>query len=243
MIRNLLLTGGPTHHFDATTPILVELFERCGVRSTVVEEPSEMVDLLRDRGGALPEFDSLTVNAMRWRMEQPRYASQRDQWAVTLGEDGADAIDSFVRTGGGLLALHTAVLCFDDAPVWRELCGARWRWGTSSHPPLGDVSITVTPAGRRHRLTRGIEDFTIEDEVYGFLDEVDGLEPLLTGRHGGRDHPVLWARGVGGGRVVTDLLGHDAPSFRHPEHVEVLARSIRWLTDQPVDAPGGVTDG
>jgi type 1 glutamine amidotransferase len=87
----------------------------------------------------------------------------------------------------------------------------------------------VTAAGQDHPVTRGEEGFVIHDEVYGFLDEVDGLEPLLVSAHGGRTHPLLWARSVGAGRVVTDLLGHDPASFAHPVHRRLLARAAAWL--------------
>ena len=36
----------------------------------------------------------------------------------------------------------------------------------------------------------------MEDEVYGFLDEVDGLEPLLVAEHPSTAtaRPLVWAR-------------------------------------------------
>ena len=54
--------------------------------------------------------------------------------------------------------------------------------------------------------------------------------PLLTSRHGGADHPVLWTRVLGRGRVVTDLLGHDAAAMTQPDHGEILRRAAHWLT-------------
>jgi type 1 glutamine amidotransferase len=42
---------------------------------------------------------------------------------------------------------------------------------------------------------------------------------------------VLWARSVGAGRVVTDLLGHDVAAMDHPSHRELLRRAAHWLTD------------
>jgi len=230
--RNLLLSGGPGHDFEATTAALVDLFDECGVPTTVVNEPTEAVSSLvaADAG----DVSVLTVNALRWSMDQPRYAHERDRHAATLDPSELEALTCFVREGGGLLAVHTAVICFDGAPQWRELCGATWRWGSSSHPAHGPTSVRVTDAGRRHCLTRGVDDLLLDDEVYGFLDEVEGLVPLLTGRHGGRTHPLLWARTVGQGRVVTDLLGHDAASLTHPGHRTVLTRAIRWLAGQPI---------
>ncbi len=60
--------------------------------------------------------------------------------------------------------------------------------------------------------------------------------PLLTGAHGGRAHPLLWARTVGAGRVVTDLLGHSLESFEHPVHRVVLQRAARWITPRGSEA-------
>jgi len=34
-----------------------------------------------------------------------------------------------IEGGGGLLALHTAVICFDDWAGWKALLGGQWRWG------------------------------------------------------------------------------------------------------------------
>ena len=68
-----------------------------------------------------------------------------------------------------------------------------------------------------------------DSEVYGSLDLTAEVEPLLTSPHEGADHPVLWARQVGRGRVVTDVLGHDAAAMAHPVHAEILRRAARWL--------------
>jgi uncharacterized protein len=228
--RNLLLTGGPTHDFAASAERLGPLLAEQGLDTTTVDEPAAAVELLRSAAtGATEPFATLTVHALRWSMAAPEHAHLRERYGTVLDPDDLAVIDAFVRGGGGMLALHSAVICFDGSPAWRELCGAAWDWGRSSHPPLGATAIAVTPAGREHVITAGVEDFVIEDEVYGFLDEVDDLVPLLTGRHGGRTHPMLWAREVGRGRVVTDLLGHGPASFEHPAHREVLGRAASWV--------------
>ena len=229
MTANLLLTGGPTHPFAVTTPLLVDLLAEGGITTTVTTDPHDLFALLAAaEGGRRPGFDLVTVHALRWRMEQERYAAQRAEHAVSVTDDDLAVLDRFVRAGGGLLALHTAVICFDGVPRWRALCGAAWDWDRSSHPPLGPVTVSPTPAGRAHEVTGGVEAFTVEDEAYGFLDEVDGLEPLLVADDGGRAQPLVWARAVGTGRVVTDLLGHGPASFEHPAHRRVLARAASW---------------
>lgn len=229
MSRHLVLSGGPTHAFADTTAVLVELAAEAGFATEVLDEPDDFIATLRAvEAGTEPPIDLVTVNALRWRMEVDRYADLRAQWAWDLVSDDAAVIDRHVRSGGGLLALHTAVICFDGEPTWAELCGGSWDWDRSSHPRVGDISVDVAAAGHDHPLTSDIEPFTIHDEAYGFLAETPGLEPLLVSTHGGREHPLLWARSVGAGRVVTDLLGHGVESMRHPAHQTVLSRALAW---------------
>jgi type 1 glutamine amidotransferase len=227
--RNLLLSGGPGHEFDELADALARLLRADGIETTVVTEPEKMLAELAagDRGSAAA-YDLLTVHALWWGMGADRFAALRAEQAYTLGADDAEVIDGFVRSGGGLLALHSAVICFDAEPTWHALCGASWNWDASSHPPVGEADVAVTDAGRVHSLTTGLEGFTVHDEIYGFLDEEPALSPLLTSSHGGRAHPVLWARDLGEGRVVTDLLGHGPESLADPTHRTILRRAANW---------------
>ena len=229
MSRHLVLSGGPGHDFAATTAALIEVAGAVGLESTVVDDPAQLFAALCDAEAVGADaWDLVTVNALRWRMEQPQYAEQRDRFSCDLDAADAALLERHVTSGGGLVALHTAVICFDADPAWHRLLGASWRWDHSWHPPVGDALVEVTAAGRRHPITAGISSFTVPDEVYACLDRVADLEPLLTASHHGRAHPVLWARRVGPGRVVTDLLGHGEESLRDREHRTVLARALAW---------------
>lgn len=227
MAENLVLSGGPLHDFTATTAAVVEALADVGVRSTVIDDPHDALRTLAARPGS---WDLVTVNALRWRMGSDRHAHLRDRWAFSVRDDEVEALETHVRQGGGLLACHTAAICFDGHPRWAACLGATWAWERSSHPPHGPALVSPTPAGERHPITAGTAAFTTVDEVYGFLDLAPDLEPLLTSAHGGVAHPVLWARTVGRGRVVTDLLGHDATAVNQPDHRRVLQRAARWLT-------------
>jgi type 1 glutamine amidotransferase len=233
MSRNLLLSGGPGHDFDATSRSVAILLAEHDVETTIVSEPAAALAALQaGEDGTNVPYDLLTVNALRWSMGLERYAQHRDEYAFVLRPADAAVIERFVTAGGGLLALHGAVICFDTQPIWRTLCGASWDWNSSCHPPLGEARITVTAAGREHAITEGLDDFTLLDEVYGFLDADPGIVPLLSSAHGGRAHPLLWARAVGKGRVVTDLLGHGLESFEHPAHRTILRRAAVWTIQE-----------
>jgi len=239
MTRNLMLIGGPGHEFESIAEALDRQFRRVGIDTTVVAHPEEMLAALAsDTNPGVSRYDLLTVHALHWGMDADRYAHLRDAHSYCLSSADAAMIRDFVIGGGGLLALHTAVVCFDAEPIWHELCGAAWHWERSSHPELGESEVSVTIEGRAHSITAGLGDFTIVDEVYGFLDEDPSIVPLLVGSQGGRIHPLLWARDMGAGRVVTDVLGHDVGSIEHPVHGSVLQRAAIWASGASADIVG-----
>jgi len=231
MNRNLLLSGGPAHDFGATSHSLSCLFDEIGIETTIVDGPAAAIQLLRSaEAGVVERFNLLTVNALHWGMDAEPYAQLRDEHGFTFEASDAAVIQHFIADGGGLLALHTAVICFDAEPTWHALCGASWTWGTSFHRPLGDATVTVTDEGHRHVITEGFDDFTVRDEVYECLDANPSITPLLSTATGSGVRPLLWVQDFGAGRVVTDLLGHGLESVEHPTHRAILRRAATWAS-------------
>lgn len=227
-MRAVVLSGGLTHDFPATTRCLRELLVARGVVPDVYTDTEAAMR-------ALPGAALLVVNALRWTMTAPatpeRYRRQAAAEGVSPSAPARAALAAHLHGGGGLLGVHTAVICFDDWPEWGEALGGTWVWGASSHPPLGPaVRVRV---GDGHPIVDGVADFTVVDEVYGGLSlgpEVAGLLSAPQPGSVGPAQPLLWAREHGGGRVVYDALGHHPPSYQVPEHREILRRAIRWTT-------------
>jgi type 1 glutamine amidotransferase len=217
--RAVVVSGGPTHDFPATSASLVELLEDQGLVAEVHEDADAALC-------SLPGATLLVVNALQWTMASPgtpeRYRTLADTQGTSPSPAARAAFAAHLNTGGGLLAVHTASICFDDWPEWGAALGGVWLWGRSSHPPLGEVGVKVAAPG--HPLVAGLADFTITDEVYSDLELAPHLEPLLVAD----GQPLLWAREHGGGRVVYDALGHHPPSYGVPEHREIVRRAIRW---------------
>ena len=142
------------------------------------------------------------------------------EFAYSTPAATSSAIEGFVRDGGGLVALHTAPICFDDWPGWGDIVGGSWRWGVSSHPPLGPVSAQVVAD---HAVVAGLSS-TIElvDEVYGDLDVRGGVQPLAVARRteDDADQPVVWTHQCGRGRVVFNGFGHDVESITQVDNAE-----------------------
>ncbi len=220
-MRNVLFGGGPPgHDFGALAHEVGDILSIDGTETEIVLDPGELPRAINS------ETDLVTILALRWRMLDPRYEDRRPEWAYTTDPALRLTLEQFVLGGGGLLALHTAVVCFDDWDRWGDILGATWKWDVSSHGP--QAAALVEPTGWAHPITDGIGSFSVDDEVYEHLDPRSDLEPLLVVERRGRPEPVLWARTFGRGRVVVDTLGHDVTSWRHPSRQILARRSCAW---------------
>jgi uncharacterized protein len=228
--RAVIVSGGVAHDFPATSAELVRVLAEAGLRATVEGDVEAVLTGLGAPGEQRP---LLVLDLLRWTMHVERYLHLRDEWSISLSEDARAGLRGHVHSGGGLLAMHGASICFDDWPEWRDLLGGVWDWDRSTHPPL-DGPVTVAVATDRHPIVAGVGDFEIVDEVYGFLDRTDDVVGLMSSPHGGTDHPLLWARTVGSGRVVYDALGHHVPSYAVPEHRQIVRRAARWAAGLPL---------
>ncbi|MFM8354889.1 MAG: ThuA domain-containing protein [Gammaproteobacteria bacterium] len=223
MPTNLIIHGGIYHPFAETSAVLADALADVGIDSTLTRDVEGGLATLAD-------YDLLTVNALRWRMlDHPKYEPFRAEFAMTLSAAGRRAIEAHVARGGGVLALHTACICFGEWAGWGEILGAHWDWGRSFHPPLQAVAVQVIQPD--HALCQGIGDFTVEDEIFHHLAPTTALTPLLAARAttDSAPEPLFWARQHGTARVVYDALGHTLASLTHPSHRRLLQRSARWL--------------
>lgn len=227
-MRNLILTGGLHHPFEASSETLRAVLEPVGFASDITTDIHTGLSWLDDGG-----YDLLTVYALRWPMLAERFANDRALWAVTLTDADKSRIDAHLAAGKGVLALHTAAISFDDWPRWREIVGAGWIWGTSNHPPHGPTQVDMT--ARPHPITQGLDGFGFAEEAYARMDLVPGIEALATVQASVQSEasPALWARDVGSARVVYDALGHDSESLNHPTHRRIVQRAALWATRQP----------
>lgn len=227
MRRVVVLAGGSphAHDFEAVGRALADQLAARGDEIVLVDHPDRAARELGD--GA----DALVVDGLWWRMLGDVYDEWRAEHGYSPSTQTRAALDSFVRDGGGLVALHTTVICFDDWPGWGELLGGFWRWGVSSHPPKGPVAAKLVC---EHPVVRGLPDtIELDDEVYGDLAIEGEIEVLATSRRHAddADQPVVWVHRHGAGRVVVVGFGHDADSIRHPHLARLVGQGLDWVTE------------
>jgi type 1 glutamine amidotransferase len=136
-----------------------------------------------------------------------------------ISEAALSRLDGFVSGGGGVLALHSATASFKDSPRYAEILGGRF----TGHGPVENFEVR----GRRYDIFRGIEPFTVRDELY--LHEMQpGVDVHFTAGQGGHDTPVVWTHRYKNGRVCYVEPGHTAASLKHPSVQEILRLGLKW---------------
>ncbi len=221
-----MLTGGHSHPAELSANALAAVLTDAGLRPVVETDLEAALAGLDESDHSLMVF-----NALRFTMEHQRYDEFRSEWAFSLSSTGRSALTRWVRSGRPLLALHSALVSFDDWPEWGDLIGGRWDWARSHHPPLGEVEIRCDPD---HPVTTGLGTFTLFDECYLDLAVGDDNTVVATAHVPGADpQPACWLRAVDESRVAVSAPGHDLRSLDRVEHRALLARLVTWLLDPP----------
>jgi type 1 glutamine amidotransferase len=236
-IRVLIFSGRNNHDWRASTPFLRSLLLKSGrfdVR--ICEEPSGTT------ADTLAPYDALVID----------YGGPR--W----GEATEKAVESFVRSGKGMIAVHGASYMFSGLEVladrhagtgvreapWPEyarMVGGHW----PSPPPKGyhgqRHSFPVKLVRGNHPVLAGMpESFTATDELYHQMTFLPGTEILATAYDDptlggtGKDEPILTAKQYGKGRVFYTALGHDLAAMSEPGFINTFLRGTEWAATSKV---------
>ncbi|MHA5050555.1 ThuA domain-containing protein [Streptomyces sp. SD15] len=144
---------------------------------------------------------------------------------------GRSRLAAYVEAGGGFVGVHAAACTEYDWPYYGELLGARF----DRHPDFQPGKVVVEDHG--HPATRHLPtvwEFT--DEWYDFRANPRGSVRVLatadeSSYEGGRmgdDHPLVWCREQGAGRVFYTALGHASQAYEDPAFRAHLVGGITW---------------
>ncbi len=142
-----------------------------------------------------------------------------------------EALQGYIRSGGGYVGVHSAADTEYDWPWYGELVGAWFR----SHPRTQDAVIHVE--NNTHPSTQHLsEQWERRDEWYNFRrnprEHVEVLMALDTGSFEGstmeEDHPIAWYHEFEGGRSWYTGGGHTDESYGEPDFRQHLLGGIRW---------------
>jgi uncharacterized protein len=201
-MARLLLLGGLTtayHNFDEMGPVIADAMREAGFE---VDATTEMEALSKDNLGKYDAF----LN----------YTTDRD-----ISDDQWEALHSFVVGGGGYIGIHNATDTFENRPEALRLIGGHF----ITHPAIQDVPVKI--ADPEHPVTQGVDDFSVNDEMY-VMEHWPESYHLLAHSDLDGGNPIAWVREEGKGRVFYLSLGHNAETFSHRDYRRLLLQGSRW---------------
>jgi len=121
---------------------------------------------------------------------------------------------------------HHALLGFPDSSTWSAICNIhnrRLRGCVAGEELLTEI------ANPNHPITRGLQPWTMVDEVY-LMDEVgDGSDILLTTQNPKSMRTLAWAHEYKKARVFCYESGHDNVAYTDATFQAIMLRAIQWL--------------
>jgi len=153
-----------------------------------------------------------------------------------ISETGKRNLLSLLGKGVGVLAVHHSIPSFQQWPEYKKIIGCKYyhnktqedgivyEKGTYKH----DVDIAVKVAWGGHPVTRGLRDFTINDEVYkGQSFEPDNIV-LLTTDHPLSDKTLCSVKKYSKANVCCIQPGHGPGTYNDANYRRLVAQAIRW---------------
>jgi type 1 glutamine amidotransferase len=155
-----------------------------------------------------------------------------------------NAFKAFLQNGGSYVGIHAAGDNSHKAWDWytKDLLGTLF----IGHPMKPQFQIaTVHVEDAAHPAMQGLPtEWKRTDEWYSFdksprgpgvsilatLDEstYNPVGMFSQELRMGKDHPIVWSRCIGKGRVLYSAMGHTAESFAEPEMRYMLLNATKW---------------
>ncbi len=134
--------------------------------------------------------------------------------------------------------MHHSLANYQTWDKFLEIIGGRYLMDTmmvagkefpgSTYEHDVDMNIQVVAD---HPVTKGLEDFTIHDEIYGGYYVSPKVTPLLKTDHPQSTETIAWANQYGNSRIVTIQLGHDHFAYEDENFRKLLSKAINWVAD------------
>jgi len=233
-LRALVIDGVNNHDWAAGTRAIQSILEGSG-RFTVTVSTWP----------AVPEFKSYDVVINNFN---GGHLTTGTRWPRAVEE----ALEAYVRGGGGLVVFHAANNAFLNWPEYNRMIGLGWRekaFGEGlavgaggavvripkgeglnpGHGPRHDFEIYLRDA--EHPITRGLPahwTHVSEQLTHGQHGPAEELE-ILTYAFSEISHqgePMDWVRQYGRGRVYTTMLGHTWKDELNPNLDDVAFQAL-----------------
>jgi hypothetical protein len=152
-----------------------------------------------------------------------------DMWQEITPEQQREYLN-LLRHGKPIVYLHHAMASFRNWEEYRRILGGYWKPGEGTYKH--GVKYTVQIADSNHPVTKGMQDFEIEDETYGNFHVNPDAHALLRANHPDSGPIVGWTHRYGASPIVYIQLGHDGLAYSDPNFRRLVSQAMRWVIDQ-----------
>jgi type 1 glutamine amidotransferase len=219
-VKALIVTGfdAGAHKWRETTDLTRAILEKTGRFEVKVCE-----DLGIFESSSLEGYDVVILNYGFWEAPEPSGRSK-------------EGLLAYVKKGKGLVAVHFSCSSFQEWGEYGELLGRTWKKGVGGHGPRGKFKVSIKAAD--HPITKGLSDFETDDELYAKLSGEAEIDVLASAHSewSGKEEPIVFVKKYGAGRVVHNVLGHDARARENESFAKLLARGAEWAARGTVGA-------
>lgn len=161
-----------------------------------------------------------------------------------ISDERKQQLMDLVSGGKPVLVLHHGMGTYNNWPEFACIAGSKYllspqtiegkEYGYSSYREGVDIPLKVK---KNHYITRGIKDFSINDEVYGNMWQGNGINVLVSTEHPECSPAVLYTHHYGKGKIVGLTLAHGAGAFSSKPYVTLFNRALQWLADETLQDP------
>ena len=146
----------------------------------------------------------------------------------TLNDVAKENLLDFVKGGKGFAVAHLASASFKEWDEFKKLCGRCWVMGRSGHGPRGVFKVKITD--KANPITKGLEDFEADDELYAKLEGDSPINVLAEADSdwSKKTEPLVFTLNYGQGRVFHETFGHDARAMSNPSVQKIIQRGCEW---------------
>lgn len=142
-----------------------------------------------------------------------------------------DALQSFVRRGGGVVGIHAASDSHYHWSWYQQMIGGHF----AKHPP-GTPEGNLAVVDKDHRANKGVAPTMRRVDEWYYFDDYDPrstllitLDPQSIGEKDVNPNPISWAREFEGGRVFYTAMGHTVETYSDPNFLNHLAGGLAWV--------------
>jgi type 1 glutamine amidotransferase len=142
---------------------------------------------------------------------------------------------SLLKKGASMIFLHHSLVSYQNWPEFIQIVGGQYHThdvvvngDTLKTSYEHDVSFPVKVENKKHPVTKGIPDFDIVDEVYGGVEILPQVKPLLSTTNPKSMRYVAWVNHYGNSDVIYIQLGHGPSGYSNPNYRKLIRQAIEW---------------